>query len=106
MVFSSHQLELVERLCESVVLIDTGRVVAAGPDRGAACERTRGAGPAGRGGGRRPGWIDGIAGVRVLQPLAEGAILELVDRASGSDVLDAARAAGSTSDTSASSSPA
>ena len=26
-VFSSHQLELVERLCESVVLIDHGRVV-------------------------------------------------------------------------------
>jgi ABC-2 type transport system ATP-binding protein len=29
-VFSSHQLELVERLCESVVLIDRGRVVAQG----------------------------------------------------------------------------
>jgi ABC-2 type transport system ATP-binding protein len=29
-VFSSHQLELVERLCESVVLIDHGRVVASG----------------------------------------------------------------------------
>ncbi|MGZ4152681.1 MAG: ABC transporter ATP-binding protein, partial [Actinomycetota bacterium] len=29
-VFSSHQLELVERLCESVVLIDRGRIVADG----------------------------------------------------------------------------
>ncbi len=29
-VFSSHQLDLVERLCESVVLIDRGRVVADG----------------------------------------------------------------------------
>ena len=28
-VFSSHQLDLVERLCESVVLIDHGRIVAA-----------------------------------------------------------------------------
>ena len=30
-VFSSHQLELVERLCDEVVLIDRGRVVASGP---------------------------------------------------------------------------
>ena len=29
-VFSSHQLELVERLCDSVVLIDRGRIVAQG----------------------------------------------------------------------------
>ena len=29
-VFSSHQLELVERLCESVVMIDRGRIVASG----------------------------------------------------------------------------
>ena len=29
-VFSSHQLELVERLCDRVVLIDHGRIVAAG----------------------------------------------------------------------------
>ncbi len=29
-VFSSHQLDLVERLCESVVLINKGRIVAAG----------------------------------------------------------------------------
>lgn len=29
--FSSHQLELVERLCDDVVIIDRGRVVASGP---------------------------------------------------------------------------
>lgn len=29
--FSSHQLELVERLCDDVVIVDRGRVVAAGP---------------------------------------------------------------------------
>ncbi len=32
--FSSHQLELVERLCDDVVIIDHGRVVAAGPAQG------------------------------------------------------------------------
>jgi ABC-2 type transport system ATP-binding protein len=32
-VFSTHQMEMVEELCESVVLIDRGRVVVAGPTR-------------------------------------------------------------------------
>ncbi len=36
--FSSHQLELVERLCDDVVIIDHGRVLAAGP-----AEQVRGA---------------------------------------------------------------
>ncbi len=39
--FSSHQLELVERLCDDVVIIDHGRVVAAG---GAAAVRAERAG--------------------------------------------------------------
>ena len=30
-IFSSHQLELVERLCEAVAIINRGRLVAAGP---------------------------------------------------------------------------
>jgi ABC-2 type transport system ATP-binding protein len=92
-VFSSHQLELVERLCESVVLIHKGRIVAAGPiaDLRAADARrllrveVEDA---------TPGWIDRLAGVRVLQPLPEGAILEIVDHSREAEVLDAARAAG------------
>jgi ABC-2 type transport system ATP-binding protein len=40
------------------------------------------------------GWLERVAGTRVLEPLPEGAIVEL-DGASESDVLDAARAAGS-----------
>jgi ABC-2 type transport system ATP-binding protein len=92
-VFSSHQLELVERLCESVVLIDKGRIVAAGriADLRAADGRrllrveVEGA---------ADGWIERVTGVRVLEPLPTGAILELVDHTSAADVLDAARAAG------------
>ncbi|WP_307793941.1 ABC transporter ATP-binding protein [Actinotalea soli] len=37
--FSSHQLELVERLCDDVVIIDHGRVVAAGEADGLRTER-------------------------------------------------------------------
>jgi ABC-2 type transport system ATP-binding protein len=92
-VFSSHQLELVERLCESVVMIDRGRIVASGriadlrardPRR---LVRVEVAGAPER-------WLDRVPGVRVLEQLAEGAIVEL-DGASESNVLDAARAAGS-----------
>lgn len=92
-VFSSHQLDLVERLCESVVLIDHGRIVAAGriADLRDADQRrlvrVEVAGAA-------PGWYEEIPGVRVADPLPEGAILELSGPVRAGDVLDAARLAG------------
>ncbi len=92
-VFSSHQLELVERLCEKVVLIHKGRIVAAGRIaelRAADARRLLRVEVE----GAAPGWLEGIAGVRVLEPLPNGAILEVTDHARERDVLDAARAAG------------
>ncbi len=92
-VFSSHQLDLVERLCESVVLIDRGRIVAAGrvselraadPRRLVRVEVD----------GAADGWYGRLSGVRVVEPLPGGAILELADSAREDTVLDAARAAG------------
>ncbi len=94
-VFSSHQLDLVERLCESVVLIDRGRVVADGR-----IADLRAADP------RRllrvevadatatNGWLARLDGVRVVEPLPDGAIVELGEGVSEMAVLDAARAAG------------
>jgi ABC-2 type transport system ATP-binding protein len=91
-VFSSHQLDLVERLCESVVLIHRGRIVASGrisdlrdadPRRLVRVEVA----------GARPGWYERLPGVRVADPLPEGAVLELAG-AAAAEVLDAARAAG------------
>jgi ABC-2 type transport system ATP-binding protein len=92
-VFSSHQLELVERLCESVVLIDHGRVVSAGRiddlqrADGRRLVRLVGAGAA-------PGWIDALAGVRVLERFPDGGVVELDDATTESSILDAARTAG------------
>ena len=92
-VFSSHQLDLVERLCESVVMIDHGRVVAAD-----ALADLRSADPRRlvrvEVSGASDGWIERLAGVRVVERLATGAVLELVDGASEQVVLDGARAAG------------
>jgi ABC-2 type transport system ATP-binding protein len=93
-VFSSHQLDLVERLCESVVMIDRGRVVASGriEDLRAADPRrlvrveVSGAGDE---------WLGRVNGVRVAEPLPDGGIVELSDGVSESAVLDAARVVGS-----------
>ena len=93
-VFSSHQLELVERLCESVVMIDRGRVVASGRISDLRARDTRRLVRV-EVTGAADGWLDRIPGVRLLEPLTEGAIVELGDGTSASDVLDAARAAGS-----------
>jgi ABC-2 type transport system ATP-binding protein len=93
-VFSSHQLELVERLCESVVLIDRGRIVADGRIadlRGADPRRLVRVEVAGAG----SAWLAALEGVRVVEPLADGAVVELTDGASPDRLLDAARAAGS-----------
>jgi ABC-2 type transport system ATP-binding protein len=92
-VFSSHQLDLVERLCESVVLINKGRIVAAGrivdlrsrDHRRLVRVEVLGA---------LPDWYATLPGVRVLDPLPDGAILQLSDSLRERDVLDAARAAG------------
>jgi ABC-2 type transport system ATP-binding protein len=90
--FSSHQLELVEHICESVAIIDRGRLVACG-----AVDDMR------AGGARRiraqvhdagGDWTAGLAGVDVVERAADGVVLELGPGADSQDVLDAARRAG------------
>jgi ABC-2 type transport system ATP-binding protein len=91
-VFSSHQLELVERLCESVVMINAGRIVAAGKiaDLRAADARRLVRVEVG---GEAPDWTR-LPGVTVVERLASGAVLELFDGTGPNEVLDLARAAG------------
>jgi ABC-2 type transport system ATP-binding protein len=90
-IFSSHQLELVERLCEAVAIINRGRLVAAGP-----VEELRASG-----GERRwqvevadaaGDWASGLDGVTVLEK-DNGRVVLAVD-GDEQRVLDAARAAG------------
>jgi ABC-2 type transport system ATP-binding protein len=93
-VFSSHQLDLVERLCDAVAIIDAGRLVASGR---VAELRQRDA--------RRllrvevdapPGtaWWSGLAGVTAVGDHPGGQLLELDERVDDQLVLAAARSAG------------
>ncbi len=93
-VFSSHQLELVEHLCDAVTILDRGKVVADGR-----IEELRA-----RHGGRRlrvavagatSDWVAGLAGVTVAHADGDGVVvLQLDDGADTQQVLDAARSAG------------
>jgi ABC-2 type transport system ATP-binding protein len=92
-VFSSHQLDLVERLCDGVVLIDRGRIVAEGTITELRASRShdlvridvRGA---------PPDWFDAIAGIRLEERVDGGVVLALDDRTDPQRLLDVARANG------------
>jgi len=88
-VFSSHQLDLVERLCDSVGILARGRMVATGTVQ----ELRR------REGGRLlrvvvpdagQGWAAALPGVRVVSERAGDTLLELSDGADDQSVLAAA----------------
>ncbi len=77
LVFSTHQMETVEALCESIVIVDRGRVVVGGPVR----EVKRASGRqvvriALDADGRADGpdhlaWLDGFQGARLTRPGAD-----------------------------------
>jgi ABC-2 type transport system ATP-binding protein len=90
--FSSHQLELVEHICDAVAIIDAGRLVACG-----AVAELRAAGPSrirAEVRGAVPDWMDRLAGVTLVERDGDAVVLELGSAADSQRVLDAARAAG------------
>ncbi|MGI8983319.1 MAG: ABC transporter ATP-binding protein [Acidimicrobiales bacterium] len=92
-VYSSHQLELVERLSDEVTIVDQGRVVATGPV--GEVRRRRGGDQlkvALEDGGTA--WADGLADARVLGRFGDEVVLELAAGGDDQAVLDAARRAG------------
>ena len=94
-VFSSHQLELVERLCDAVAIVHAGRVVASGP---VAELRARGARRRWRvelaadGAGRD--WVAAVPGATVVAGEDHAVVVELGGDGDEQRLLDAARAAG------------
>jgi ABC-2 type transport system ATP-binding protein len=90
--FSSHQLELVEHICEAVAIIDHGRLVACG-----AVAELRAGGPRmirAQVRDARREWTADLAGVTVVERAADGVVLELAPDTDSQQVLDAARRAG------------
>ncbi|WP_020499321.1 ABC transporter ATP-binding protein [Sciscionella marina] len=91
-VFSSHQLDLVERLCDRVGIVRSGSMVACGPvDELRAGGRTRLSVDAP---GARDGWTDGMPSVTVLERAGTRTIVELAEGADDQQVLQAALATG------------
>ena len=92
-VFSSHQLELVERICDAVVLIDHGRVLASGTIDELRASRARHLVRVDVVGGP-DGWYESLPGARLDASVNGGVILELDDGLDEQRVLDLARGAG------------
>jgi ABC-2 type transport system ATP-binding protein len=78
-VFSTHQMEMVEELCESVVLIDKGHVVLAGPTREVRRATGRQVIRLAVDGDTELAWLTDVAGVRIVRQGEDYAELD-VDR--------------------------
>jgi ABC-2 type transport system ATP-binding protein len=92
-VFSSHQLELVERLCDAVVLIDRARIVASGTiselraSRTARLLRVQVLGAA-------EDWFEELPGVHLFEVSDGAVVLEIPEDFDEQRVLDLARTRG------------
>ena len=92
--FSSHQLELVERNCDSVAIINRGRLVATGrvgelrssSDRRLVRVKVNAA---------SNGWIESLSGVTVVERDHNGEVVELGREVDPQTVLDSALESGS-----------
>ena len=91
--FSSHQLDLVEDLCESVAIVDHGRLVATGTVDELATKGARRLAVRVEG-DRQGAWALAIPGVSVSEMQGGEVRLVLDDSTESDTVLDAARKAG------------
>ncbi len=109
LIFSTHQMEQVEELCEAIAIIDRGRVVESGPLREVkrrmgrqvvrlAVDEADGAGPASGAAGRPRtdglGWIDEIPGVTLTRRGEDYVEMHVASGTDPESILQAALARG------------
>jgi ABC-2 type transport system ATP-binding protein len=93
-VFSTHQMEVAEALCESVAIVDRGRMVVGGPLRDVRRATGRRMVRIAVEGDHRLSWLSAVPGARVIQAGMDRSTVELDAGVEPDVVLAAAVAAG------------
>jgi ABC-2 type transport system ATP-binding protein len=94
LVFSTHQMETVEAMCESIAIVDRGRVVVGGPLRQIKRATGRRMVHLSVEGDHRLAWLAGVPGARILRPGIDRTEIELDEGIEPDALLAAAIAAG------------
>jgi ABC-2 type transport system ATP-binding protein len=94
LIFSTHQMETVEAMCESIAIIDRGRVVIGGPLRQIKRDNGRRLVKLSVDDDHRLGWLAAIKGARILRPGIDRTEIELDEGVEPASILAAAVAAG------------
>ena len=94
LIFSTHQMETVEAMCESIAIIDRGRVVVGGPLRQIKRASGRRLVKLSVDGDHRLAWLASVPGARILRPVIDRAEIELDQGVDPEALLAAAVAAG------------
>jgi len=93
-VFSTHQMEVAEALCESVAIVDRGRMVVGGTLREVRRSTGRRMVRISVQGDHRLPWLAAVTGARVIQAGMDRSSVELDEGTEPDDVLAAAIGAG------------
>jgi len=94
LIFSTHQMETVEAMCESIAIVDRGRVVIGGPVRDIRRAAGRRLVRLAIEGDHRLAWIADVPGARILRPGIDRTEIELEPRVEPDTILAAAIARG------------
>lgn len=94
LVFSTHQMEMVEELCEAVAIIDHGRLVLGGPIRDVKRSSGRRVVRLGVEGDMALPWLKELDGVTITRPGQDYVELDVAKGRDPQEILDAAVARG------------